>query len=106
MSNDVKKKSAEMSDFQLASILTRLDNNLSNLSAQVSEVIRDFKEVHKDHENRIRGLESNSATKAEIKRAHDRVDKLQATVWKVIVYLAAGGTVTGGGIAAVNYLGG
>lgn len=88
-----------MSQFELGNILARLDTNLSNLNQSVAEVISDFKEVHKDHEDRLRKLEKFSATKDENKGVHHRVDKLQTTIWRVIVFLAAGGTLTGGGYA-------
>lgn len=105
MSN-MNKKTGEggMSPFELGNCLARLDTKLDGLTLQVANLIRDFREIHRDHEDRIRHLETNSATKADNKKAHDRIDKLQSTIWKIIVYLAAGGTVTGGGIALFKYL--
>ena len=95
-----------ISEFDMGTFLAKLDTKLDSLNNHVSEVIQDFKDVHKDHEQRIRVLETNSATKADNKKTHERIDKLQTTIWKIIVYLAAGGTVTGGGLAAYNYLSG
>ena len=100
------KRSSGLSDSQVAAFFARMETKFDNLSNQVSEVIQDFKEVNRDHEKRIRKLEQNSATKGDNIRAHERIDELKTSMWKIVVYLAAGGTLSGGGIALYNVLGG
>jgi len=102
--NNEKRDSKDMSAFELGHFMAQINTKMDDMGHKLSEVISDFKVVHKDHELRIRSLEKDSATKEENKRAHARIDKLQATIWRIVVYLAAGGSVTGGSIAIYNAL--
>ena len=103
--SDKNDKNA-MSEFELGQILATLNTNVSGMKDQLVEVIRDFRSIHSDHETRLRVQEKDSATKTDLSKVHARIDVLQSRIWRVIVYLAAGGTLTGGGYAAVKFLSG
>lgn len=103
--SDNHEKNA-MSQFELGQILATLNTNVSGIKMQLLEVIRDFRSIHTDHEMRLRVQEKDSATKRDLSKVHERIDALQSRIWRVIVYLAAGGALTGGGYSVAKFLSG
>jgi len=91
-----KKDKNDMSQFELGGFFARIETAIDSMSTQLAQVIRDHSAIHKDHEERIRAIETEGAKKND-------VDELRKTIWKIIVWIAASGT---GGVAILKLMGG